>query len=278
MLRASKRFLRLSKTEISFNTNVRSFEREHKLFLRPFFRDYSLFTNLTSLPSYSEDFHPDASLSTTNNFSMHGNDTEIDNMYDLYSTTKFVNYIHYLNYSNSVNLHTQNAHPLSYIQVLNSFREDFEENPYGSEFLLDTSAANNNIFPGTFDSEIMPNSDLRTTNFVKLRSPGRGAIASFNALQKVYRMRFDEGRSNLHFADLSNSSVPYLFLSEKRVGFEKLLGKNRESFFSTVNYKNILMTNYSSLAPIFNTLTTYFSTIPFLLSMRSDSSRHIWFD
>jgi hypothetical protein len=131
---------------------------------------------------------------------------------------------------------------------------------------------------GTFNADYVSNTDnteLRSTNYLKLRSTTKNAIVTFNALQKVFRPRFDEGRSNVRFSDLSNTSVKYPFLTEQRVSYESLLGKNKESFFNVASYKNYLTNSYSTLGSVFNSLNIYFANIPFLLSMQSDASRHM---
>ena len=61
-------------------------------------------------------------------------------------------------------------------------------------------------------------------------------MVTYNAIQKVYRSRFDEGRSNMNFSLLSNSYQYYPLLTEKRGDYEAMLGKNKESFFYTVFY------------------------------------------
>jgi hypothetical protein len=103
-------------------------------------------------------------------------------------------------------------------------------------------------------------------------------MVTFNALQKVFRPRFDEGRSNIRFQELSNTFVKYPYLSESRVPYESLLGKNKENFFATNAYKATLTNNYSNFNPLMNSLNTYFSNLPFLTSMQSDAVRFLWFD
>jgi hypothetical protein len=122
------------------------------------------------------------------------------------------------------------------------------------------------------------NNDLRSSNSLKLRSTAKNSIVTFNALQKVFRPRYDEGRSNTRIQDISNSYSKYPFINEDRASYESLIGKNKESFFFTSNYKNTLDSNYSDFYSNVNGLNIYFSNIPFLLSKGSDPSRYLWFD
>jgi hypothetical protein len=57
-----------------------------------------------------------------------------------------------------------------------------------------------------------------------------------------------------------------------------MLGKNKDSFFAVNNYKQYLSSNFNSSYALWNSLNTYFADLPFLLSMKSDSSRYLWFD
>jgi hypothetical protein len=224
------------------------------------------------LPAVTEEAFADTNLLTANNFTFYDHESLVDEMEtlerNLYTASKFLAYLHYKNYLTSINLYTLGIQPVSYIDILDSYRDDFEENVSSTELLYQDKS----------EDATATDYDVRTTNFLKLRAPSADSIAMFKALQKVFRMRFDEGRSNLHFSDLSNSMVKYPSLSEAGVPFRKLLGKNTESFFSAISYKNSLSSYYSDLTPLFNTLSTYLTTVPFLLSMRSDTVKYLWFD
>src|SRR5690606_17355601 len=106
-----------------------------------------------------------------------------------------------------------------------------------------------------------------------LRSTVKNSIVNFNALQKVFKSRFDDARSHSKLYDLSNLNDNQPFLASQRPNFEKMLGKNREfyvnynfyqpKFYSTINF------NY------FNSLNFPFFDFPFLLAQKSDSARHV---
>jgi len=202
------------------------------------------------------------------NFLSSGSEVELDTLEEVYGGEKFLNYIFYTNYLNTLSSSYSGNLPLSYSQVLDSFRSNFEEISQSSDTLnshlnsLDNIAANVSV-------------DMRSSNLLKLRSTAKNSIVTFNALQKVFRPRFDEGRSNVRFKDLSNTYTKYPFLSESRTPYESLLGKNRENFFLTSSYKSSIDPNYNVAAKALTSLGIYFSELPFLTSTQSDASRHL---
>jgi hypothetical protein len=88
------------------------------------------------------------------------------------------------------------------------------------------------------------------TNNIKLRSTAKNAIVTYNANQKVYKSRFDDSRSNMNFKDITNSFVTYPFITEGKAPYEKLLGKNKESFFNVTLYNTEFKGNYQLLLNI----------------------------
>jgi hypothetical protein len=103
-------------------------------------------------------------------------------------------------------------------------------------------------------------------------------MVTYNAIQKVFRSRFDEGRSNARLEDFSNSYVKHPYLTDSRTNYESLLGKNKESFLKVNLYNQSNKLNYSSVSPLFFSNNIYFMDLPFMLSMKSDPSRYLWFD
>jgi len=224
------------------------------------------------LPIFSEEVYSNTQLSPLKSFGLYDKESEMDNLDGSYDNIKFLNYVHHINYLNTLSTYNLNVQPLSYTQVLNSFRSNYEENILSVSKYLDINDSLSD------DLVLNSNYDLRSSNPIKLRSTTKNSIVTFNALQKVFRPRFDEGRSNIRFQDLSNSYVKYPYLSESRISYENLLGKNKESFYNTNSYKTSLYGGYTNLSPVFNSLNIYFSNIPFLMSMQSDAVRHLWFD
>jgi hypothetical protein len=196
-------------------------------------------------------------------------ESEVDGLDSSYSNVKFLNQIHYSNYLNLINLYTTGNHNLSYAQVLNSFQANYAENLISTDEYLDVK--------GVISDQLTINSDyeLRSSNPIKLRSTAKNSIVTFNALQKVFRPRFDEGRSNVRFQELSNTFVKYPYLSEPRVSYEGLLGKNKENFFTSNVSKSTLSDNYSTVNPLLCSGCTYVSPLSCLSSMQSDADRFL---
>lgn len=238
---------------------------------QPFFRDYVNTTSISSVPSYIDDFYIEPSLISIKNFNIFDNEYSLDSIEESYENSKFNNYINYQNFLNSISMSYNNLLPISYIVVLNEFRSNPTEAIQSFDNLGSNLKTSNEI-------NIIENSDSRYSNYLKLRSPSKNFITTFNALHKVFRPRFDDGRSNMRFQDLSNTYVRYPFLSEGRVKYESLLGKNKNNFFNAVGYKNFISNNFSSIHSQINSLNTYFANIPFLMSLKSDASRYLWFD
>jgi hypothetical protein len=158
-------------------------------------------------------------------------------------------------------------YPLSYTQVIDNFRADYEENSWYANNTQDLDMYNT--------SNLSHDTDLRVTNTMKLRSSTRSAIVTYNAIQKVFKSRFDEGRSNTRLQDFSNSYVTHPFITESKSPYEGMLGKNLDSFFNVNNYKSSLISNFNQNTAVWNSLNTYFIDIPFLLSGKSDPSRYL---
>jgi hypothetical protein len=113
------------------------------------------------------------------------------------------------------------------------------------------------------------------TNSLKLRSTAKNSIVTYNAIQKVYKARFDELRSNINFSDFTNSFSSYPFLIESKTPYESILKKNKESFYNVNFYNKSFMNNYSGMLGVFFSLNTNFTDIPFLLSLKSDAARYL---
>jgi hypothetical protein len=193
----------------------------------------------------------------------------LDNLEDSYESSKYTNYLYFFNFKNILNSNTNNIHPISYINIFDSFRPDYED-----PFLYNDDLLNGSISI----EEIDFNNNLKMSNPIKLRSTVKNAIVTYNAIQKVFRSRFDEGRSNARLEDFSNSFIKHPYLTDNRVNYESLLGKNKEFFFKTSLYNQTNKLNYSDFSPIFFSNNIYFMDLPFMVSMKSDPSRYLWFD
>jgi len=126
--------------------------------------------------------------------------SSLDAIDDSYSHIKeFNNFFNSANY-NSLGSFGSFQNPLSYINVLNVFRADFNE--FTTHTDLNTVAAplslaqhvNSAVNLDSSDSQVNTGS-LRFSDPVALRSTAKNSMTTYNALQKVFRARFDEGRS-----------------------------------------------------------------------------------
>lgn len=124
----------------------------------------------------------------------------LDSIDESYAHIKeFSNFFSTINYNGLGNFSSLQS-PLSYINVLNVFRADFNEftthtdsntltNPLAlSEYVGTTGEFDTN------DSTVNTGS-LRFSDPISLRSTAKNSMTTYTALQKVFRARFDEGRS-----------------------------------------------------------------------------------
>jgi hypothetical protein len=198
----------------------------------------------------------------------------IDGVDETYESSKYINYLYYLNYKNVINNFANNIQPLSYATIFDSFRSDYED-PF--LYTDDINTENTEHFY-SMETVVDTNNNLKLSNPFKLRSTIKNAMVTYNAIQKVFRSRFDEGRSNARLEDFSNSYVKHPYLTDSRPNYESLLGKNKESFLKVNLYNQSNKLNYSTVSPLFFSNNIYFMDLPFMLSMKSDPSRYLWFD
>lgn len=153
----------------------------------------------------------------------------------------------------------------SFTNVLDPFRADFDDASWSSNY---------EGLEDTFNTQALQN-DLKLTNTLKLRSTAKNSIVTYNAIQKVYKARFDDLRANINFSDITNSYAAYPFLIEGKSPYETMLKKNKETFYNLNFYHPTFKTNYSTLVNVFTSLNINFTDIPFLLSLKSDAARYL---
>ena len=221
-----------------------------------------------SLPIYSEDVFTNPANVNLTNFNYFNNDSSLESLEDNYENLKNLQFVYFLGSKNTVLPTFNHILPSPFTQVLDSFRPDFDENNWNIDY--ETDAANS-----FFTNE---SQSMNLTNSLKLRSTAKNSIVTYNAIQKVYKARFDELRANINFSDFTNSFSAYPFLIESKTPYESILKKNKESFYNVNFYNKTFENNYSELLSVFLSLNTSFTDIPFLLSMKSDAARYLWFD
>ena len=158
---------------------------------------------------------------------------------------------------------------LIYSDVLNSFRSDYDE----FSFLHENENSDFSLLNINADS-----ADYRVIDSVNIRNTAKNSIVTYNAIQKIFKTRLDEYRSNAKIDDFSNSFSKQPFVDSKRTHYESMLKKNKITFFENTIYSSSLKKNLTSLK--FLDLAHNFSVFdfPFLISQKGDPSRHIWFD
>lgn len=228
------------KQEELFNTSVRHKTFRASTLAKPLVRDLSVNSSLNSLPIFTEDSLPNSMLLNLKNFYPFSSETSVDSIEDSYENLKYINYVHYLTYKNILNSNSIRIQPLSYTQIIDNFRPDYEEASWFKDNTLSDS-----VLDYTGDLNVNSTNDLRLSNPMKLRSTARNSIVTYNAIQKVFKSRFDEGRSNARLQDFSNSFVSHPYITESKSPYEGMLGKNKDSFFNVNSYKQYFTNNFN---------------------------------
>ena len=186
--------------------------------------------------------------------------------------------------------------PYSYFHVINSFCAIYSDfSWFVSENTFIKKALTSNNFPAVSKVDESHNSFLdywfmnlvncpddnnwsRFSNFLSLRQSAKNSLVTYNAIQKVFKARFDENRSNAKLGDFANFFVRQPFISSQRPQYEKLFGKTKRNFFEVNLYKNNFHKHSNNFWDTGITLNTYFYDFPFLLALKGDASRYLWLD
>ena len=259
-----------SDTQLSYNiVNRTNDDSEFKFKTKTCYKSLTnkLF-DLVSTPMYSEDVFLSPSKTNLLNFDYFSNESSFDTLDDNYENIKNIKFL-YSKLNKNIILPSLNyVTPTSFSQVLDAFRPDFDENNWDVDYESDL---NNSFF-------LKRDFNANLTNSLKLRSTAKNSIVTYNAIQKVYKARFDELRSNINFPDFTNSFSSYPFLIESKTPYENILKKNKESYYNVNFYNKSFINNYSDILGVFFSLNTNYTDIPFLLSLKSDAARYLWFD
>lgn len=264
---------------------------------KSFFRDQISTGEYYPNTFYLDEHISPANLLKTKDFFIFPSILSFVNSEDNYENFKFLNY--YFNDSNnSINFFFNNFfNPTSYSTILDTFRSDFDEFSWffdENNFFLnsqktfkliltqDVKKINQlfiiNPLDFNFFSSNVSNKSPRFSNSINLRNTAKNSIVTYNAIQKVFRTRFDENRSHTKLTDFSNFYVDQPFISSPKTPYEKILGKNKENFYNTLSYKNNFKSFFNNLYSSNNSLNYYFYDFPFLMALKSDASRYLWFD
>jgi heme/copper-type cytochrome/quinol oxidase subunit 2 len=202
-------------------------------------------------------------------------------------------------------------YPQSHHAILNNFRCDFEDLSHYQDNSLKlkpiffkkitgslekpiklqsknikfNSLRSNNYGKGSLDLgsdlvEVNPSqlNFSRLSNPISLRKAAKSSIVTHQAFQKVFKLRYEEGRAHVRLTDFANSSISQPYTTEQRIKYEKSLGKTKMKYFNT-NYNNAKpLKVFNNLAGLSNSLNFYFFEFPFLDGVTNDPTRHVWFD
>jgi hypothetical protein len=161
----------------------------------------------------------------------------------------------YLTDSQKINLSRLNfSAPFSYATVLDTFRTGYDENLWDidNEFSISNSNTFNNL------------TNLELTNNIKLRSTAKNSIVTYNAIQKVFKSRLDEGRSHSRLLDFANSSTPHNFITSPKAKYESMLSKNKNTFFNVNFYNQSLNKNLNLFSSVYNSLNSTLLDLSFI--------------
>ena len=249
---------------------------------------------------YSNFFYIDEEITTlnlTNTFSYSEIFSNLqNNLEDSYESLKFLNYSYNVNHNFLLLSNFINFTPLVHSHIFNVFKSNYDDFFWffddkffftNLKLLINKNFNNHELFflnkqlsffSFNLENELNYFKSFRLSNYLDLRSPIKNSIVTYNALQKVFHTRFDEGRSNTRLNDYSNSYNKQNYISESRLKYEKLINKNKEFFFNINLYKNNSFEIFNEFYDCYTSLNFYTFDFPFLLAMKSDASRYLWFD
>ena len=154
----------------------------------------------------------------------------------------------------------------SYTSVFGTFRSDFScFGWYSAAPHLSTPAINSD---GT-----ALGSSLRVTTPATLRASVRNSIADYSAFRKVFKARLDEGRARVKTTPFADPSITRPFVSDAKVLYTRLLGKNRTCFFETPLHNTSPHVSLNQASVSTNALNVPMYDFPSLLARVSDSAR-----
>lgn len=249
-----------------FNNNL-NLSATTKLLVNPNYKDVSLTGNFYTNSIEMDDFVTQPSLTLLKNFTLFPT-TELYTSFDE-SVTSYKTLQQLTNQILGVALPIRNNFftPVSFVSVLNNF----SDTNYLRNFIYSENALND------FSNESIQNDttlkNLQFSRPISLRTKAINYMVTYNALQKVFRSRFDEGRSHTSLQLFAQMHLPQPFIKDVMNPTTNLLSKDSNSFYQNFFYKNnnfkIFNTDYKSHI----NQNYYFYDLPFLLSEGSDSQK-----
>ena len=246
-------------------------------------KDLSLTGHYYTTTVTADDLLNPTNLTSESDFSLVPLMTTLFNIDDSYENWNEMRNIYSKNLNNTMLVSSSFYKPQSYLNVFNAFRADFEDfNWLSNSAKTSTETDLSNFENFNFNLLNTSNNDesqnLRISNPLTLRTTTRNSIVNFNALQKVFRARFEDGRSNATLNQFAHLSSTQPFLNTDRVAYESLLGKTKNNFFNVNFFTNNSLNILNEFSSSLTALNFQFFDFPFLLSAKSDMSRYMWFD
>lgn len=255
-------------------------------------KDLSLLGEAYSSSVQMEDSIASPSELLTRNFALLSTYAELNELDDSFSNIKNLNHLFDKNSNSILGASSYGLAPRSYISVLNYFRSDFEDFSWHrnsessvleSDLALVSSLSTSSESLENFNTDLTfggaaQGNDLRLSNPATLRSSARNSIVNYNAFQKVFKPRLDESRAHVQGSSFADMSLKQPFLSDSKVPYTQLLGKNRDSFYETPLYFKATLANFNSTASLMEAINTPMYDFPFLLAKTSDTTRFTWID
>jgi len=207
------------------------------------------------------------------NFINELNYDELEMSYELY---KNVHNYYNLNYNNIMNAESQITTNISYLNMANTFKLV----PTDDYLISNMKSSNSNTQLNLNYTNFLKSSTnvLKLTDEIDFLASLKWYTRRLSAIHKVYKSKYDENHSFFQMLDVSNSYLKYPLLSDRKFNYNYLLSKNSEYYFATNLYNIDLLNNFSELFVLSNSLNTYLSDLPFLMSIRTDATRYLWFD
>jgi len=125
-----------------------------------------------------------------------------------------------------------------------------------------------------------PTNSFKSTSGFNFLTYLKGILIFEQAILKIYKNNFEEGRPHFNFSNLSKTSVELPLITQKLISKtnQSVFNKKSNNFLSTELYKN--KTNFSNveLTSLTNLEFVLSYQFPFSLSFDSDVIRYSWFD
>lgn len=238
-----------------------------KLLLTPCYKDVSLIGQFYINSVENDDFFSQANLMLLRDFFIYPNSDIFTTIDDLTLSYKALQTLSKSSFNHPVSLTTFSNLPSSYLSVFNNFRADFEDfNFVNTESILQN-------FSNTSVNDYNTLLSTQLSNLLMVRNNVKNSVITYNALRKVFKARFDEGRSNTSLHFFSQLALPQPFISYPNINYSQLLSKDVGTFYGNILYKNITPKILNTTFANSTSQNFYFYDLPFLLSEGSDSQK-----